>query len=75
MHVAPLLISAAAGYWVLERAERQRGRLKTVGRIVGWLVVILSFVGVAGRLCYAKGAIGGKLGCPFMRAPAPPPSP
>ena len=74
MHIAPLLISAAAGYLVLERAERQRNRIKTVGRIVGWLIVIASFAGVLCRVCYiAKGPMAGKVACPFMGAPKPPP--
>ena len=75
MHMAPLLLSAAAGYWVLERAEHERGRLKTVGRIVAWLVILLSFASVASHLCYAKRAMGGKFGCPFRGESAPQPAP
>ena len=74
MHVAPFLIAAVAGYWVLERAERQRGRLQRIGRAIGWLVVLLSFAGVACGTYYKMSSAcpPGKMGCPFKGAPAMP---
>ena len=73
MHVAPLLFSAAAGYWVLERAQHQRGRLRALGRGIGWLIIVVSIAGVACR-SYAMmtgACAGGKFSCPFKNM-APP---
>ena len=42
-----LLLAAVAGYWVLERAESHQGLLRKVGHFLGWLIIIVSFVGVA----------------------------
>lgn len=75
MMFAPLLLSAAAGYWVLERAEHQKGRIRTIGRIVAGLILVLSLGGVLckvtacmqgrGSFC-AKGMGGGvKHTCPI----------
>lgn len=44
---ALLLLSAAVGYWVLERANTQKKNLKTIGQIVGAAIILLSFTGVA----------------------------
>ena len=56
-----LLLSAVAGYWVLERSSSHKGTLKQVGQVVGWVVVVVSLVGVA---CRVSGAITGKGWCP-----------
>ena len=51
-----LLLSAIGGYWVLERAETHKGSLRKTGRILGWLVMVSSLVGVACRVwCVAGG--------------------
>lgn len=51
----PLLLSAVAGYWVLERAARQKGRLQQIGRILGTAIIVISLVGVACRIwCIAS---------------------
>jgi len=61
-----LLISAAVGYFVLERAEKRKGVLKRVGQLLGWLIIIVSLVGVACRTwCVSTGAKGWR-SCPFM---------
>jgi len=75
--IGALLVGAVAGYWVLERAEKHKGGLQRIGRIIGWVVILISFIGVA---CRALGCFGpfdgsGKRGwCPFSSsktAPAP----
>lgn len=48
--VGLLLLSAAAGYWVLERAQAQKKDLKHAGRVIGWAIIIVSFIGVACRV-------------------------
>ncbi len=47
-----LLISAAVGYFVLERAEKHKGGLKRTGQLLGWVIMLVSLVGVACRVCY-----------------------
>ena len=52
-HGVPLLLlTAAVGYWVLERASSQKKDLKMIGQIVGAAIIVLSFVGVACKLYY-----------------------
>ena len=59
------LVTAVAGYWVLERASTQKNRLKRVGQFVGWFVIASSVLGV---LCYGWCAAGGTWGsCPFSK--------
>jgi hypothetical protein len=64
-----LLFTAVTGYWVLERAERQKKSLRKVGRIVGTLVIIVSFFGVACSVACKAGVCGKagwkKAGCPL----------
>ena len=57
-----LLLSAVAGYWVLERSSGHKGNVKSVGQVVGWVVIVVSLVGVA---CRVSGAVSGKGWCPF----------
>jgi len=58
-----LLLSAAVGYWVLERASTHKGQLKHIGFFVGSFLIIVSVLGV---LCYVWCASAGKLGyCPM----------
>ena len=70
-----LLATAVAGYWVLERAETHKGDLRRVGKVLGWIVIVSSLIGIACRVwCYATcppGAMG-KKGCSFFgRSGAP----
>ncbi len=41
-----LLLTAVAGYWVLERADTHKGELKRVGRLLGGLIIAVSFGGI-----------------------------
>ena len=65
-----LLLASVAGYWVLERAEHHKGSLKRVGQLLGWLIIVVSLVGVACRVWSVVACTkmpGGKGGyCPFM---------
>ncbi|MBI4355410.1 MAG: hypothetical protein HY597_03020 [Candidatus Omnitrophica bacterium] len=76
-----LLISAASGYWVLERASREKGTLKAVGQWVGAIIIFVSLTGVfCGVYTIAKNRgwcpLPGKMGaCPFMGTPDAPPAP
>ncbi|HBQ38409.1 MAG: hypothetical protein A3B73_01290 [Omnitrophica WOR_2 bacterium RIFCSPHIGHO2_02_FULL_63_39] len=67
-----LLLSSVAGYWVLERASSHKGQLKSVGQLIGWVVIVTSLVGLTCRIwSLATGKafcpIGGKGGyfCPL----------
>ncbi len=71
-----LLLTAVAGYWLLERASYQKkGDLRRVGKVVGWFIIVVSVVGVACKVwCVAASSMGmcsfpGKKGgyCPFSR--------
>jgi len=83
--VALLLLSAAVGYWVLERANDQKKELKTVGQVVGYLIIVLSFIGVACKVyalstgrwvgyCPAKSGCPAGFKCPFSGQGAQPPA-
>ena len=62
---ALLLISLAVGYYVLLAAGKEKKQEKLLGQIIGWLIVVLSALGI---WCYAQQCIttiqsGGD--CPF----------
>jgi hypothetical protein len=67
-----LLLSAVAGYLVLERAAKQKNGLRRVGQAVGWFVLVVSLLGVLckvgacigmGGMCSTSGKRGGM--CPI----------
>ncbi len=72
MHeAAGLLISAAAGYLVLERADKHKGFLHRTGLVVGTAIVVASFLGLASVVTCSSGGWGSypmKRGgyCPMM---------
>lgn len=73
--VVGLLLTAIAGYWVLERAVTHKGRMRQVGQVLGALIILVSLVGVACHIwCIAAGACSGSFSyrrsgkagfCPF----------
>ena len=80
--VGLLLLAAVAGYWVLERASSQKGKLKRIGRLLGGIVIVVSLIGVACTVaCLAGGMQGCSMGigkramsrhfCPFSAKMAP----
>ena len=48
--VSSLLISAAAGYWVLAQSGGQKGRVKQLGQFLGLLIIVVSVVGASCKL-------------------------
>ena len=73
--VGELLITTAVGYWVLSRADDQKGEMRRIGRFLGVVIIVVSLVGL---ICAAWNAIGGdawcSMGkggglCPFMGKP------
>ena len=69
--VAPLLISAAAGYWVLTNASKVKGRIKKFGQLLGGIIIAVSLIGATCKAYYlvtcnkAFFCPPGKA-CPFM---------
>lgn len=57
-----LLLSAVAGYWVLERSAAHKGQLKNLGQVIGWVVIVTSLVGMA---CKVFALTTGKAFCPI----------
>lgn len=66
-----MLISAAAGYWVLTISEKERGRVKTLGQWLGLLIIVVSVVGAGCKLYCMMGSGGmgmpGGMACPFVK--------
>ena len=74
---AALLISAAAGYWVLERAQTHtKGALKRVGQFLGWAIILSSFACLVwcAQCAGQRGGYMGKGMCPFTKKMAPSPA-
>ncbi len=74
MHTVPLLISLAVGYVVLVLAKRETKQLALLGRIIGWVIIAVSTIGL---LCTAACALyrlcprhrltcESAVSCPFM---------
>jgi hypothetical protein len=78
-----LLLSAVAGYLVLERAAKQKNGMRRLGQAVGAFVLVVSIAGVlckaiaclsGGGMCASKhGMMRGM--CPFSAKSAPAVSP
>ncbi len=69
--VAPLLISTAAGYWVLTQAEREKGQFKKLGRLLGLIIIAVSLISGACKIyCLAtgQGMTGWSAMCPISKA-------
>ena len=80
-----LLLTAIGGYWVLERAEKQKRGLKQVGQLLGAIIIVVSLIGAgchvwgldSGKaLSYCPHAYKGKKGwsCPYHRSGSPAPT-
>jgi hypothetical protein len=52
--IVAYLIGLAVGYWVLTLAGKEKNLNKTVGQVIGWIIIVVSFVG---PLCLAGSAI------------------
>ena len=74
--VSLLLISAAAGYWVLTQASKERDRVKKLGQMLGLAIIVASVVGIGCKLYFVgkmKGSCPSVAACPFVKS-APPDS-
>ena len=79
--VAPLLATAAVGYWVVMQSEQQKGVLRFLGQLVGVVIILISLVGSACKTyatvsCYGQGfcqhpmAAKG-MACPMVKRATP----
>lgn len=68
-----MLISAAAGYWVLAQSEKEKSKVKKLGQLLGVVIIVVSLFGAACKIygqvsnC-SSGKMGGKF-CPFTGRP------
>lgn len=77
---AGLLIAAAAGYWVFERASSRKEPVKRIGQWVGAAIMVVSLIGVACRVwCVTTGSgpcltgkSGQKMFCPWSPSSSSP---
>jgi hypothetical protein len=54
-------ITLSLGYLVLTKAVKQEGKLKTIGKVIGWFVIAMSIIGM---LCAGTMTRGMKMkGC------------
>jgi hypothetical protein len=74
-----LLLSMVAGYWVIERASTHKGRLRSLGQLVGGIILIVALVGTTCRVwATAAGACKGRssaIWCPWKPGATQPPVP
>ena len=62
------LIALAVGYFVLVQANKEKGRMKSLGQLIGVLIMVAAALS---SLCVAKYKMGncpltgGKMMCPF----------
>jgi len=52
--ILPYLVGLALGYWVLTHAEREKATLKSIGKVIGWVIIVAS---VICPLCRAGAAL------------------
>jgi hypothetical protein len=52
--IAAYLFCMALGYWVLTLAEKEKGNNKKIGKVIGWVILVVS---LAGPLCLAASAL------------------
>lgn len=65
-----LLLTAVAGYWVMERAERHKNGMRLLGKVLGAIIILASFLSLAcGAACNRGMMMKGM--CP-LSAPASP---
>ncbi len=53
------LLTMAVGYWVLTHAEKQAGLTQKIGKVIGWIILIVS---LSGPLCIAGSCLMGHCG-------------
>ena len=60
--ISVLLITSAVGYWVLTHAQKEKGRIKTLGHWLGLAIIVFS---VASASCKVYCAVTGS-SCPMI---------
>lgn len=69
--IVAYLIGMAVGYWVLTLAAKENGANKTIGKVIGWIIIVVSLCGpicIAGSAlcCKSHGDAGGySSNCPW----------
>ncbi len=48
--IAAYLITLAVGYWVLTLAGKEKGTNQKIGKVIGWIIIVVSLFG---PLCLA----------------------
>ena len=74
--ISQLLFSAAAGYWVITLASKEKPRVKQLGVLVGLIILVVSLGGIACTLyCRMSCGKGGSsfrgMKCSYMKQQPP----
>ena len=51
--IVAYLIALAVGYWVMTLAEKEKDHVKTIGKVIAWIIIVISLVGPACMLTSA----------------------
>jgi hypothetical protein len=68
--IVAYLITLAVGYWILTKAESEKDHVKTIGKVIAWIIIVVSLIGpvcmVTTAVCrHACGpACCSSMGCP-----------
>jgi|GEM_PF-3587313 len=57
--IVAYLITLALGYWVLTLADKQTGLTQKMGKVIGWIILIVS---LSGPLCMLGSCMSGHCG-------------
>ncbi|SRR5665213_1275716 len=44
-HIVAYLITLAVGYWILTKAENEKDFTKTIGKVIAWIIIVISLLG------------------------------
>ena len=64
--IVAYLISLAVGYWVLTLAEKEKNTNKKIGKVVGWIIIVVSLIGplcITGSRVFCHGS-----SCSYMQS-------
>ena len=65
VYVSSILIALAVGFIVLAKASKMEGRLKDIGKVIGWLIIVVSGLTLVVSL-YCSLVCPGKMRCGYM---------
>jgi hypothetical protein len=57
--IVAYLLTLALGYWVLTLADKQAGLTQKIGKVIGWIILIVS---LSGPLCILGSCLSGHCG-------------